>query len=332
MSRRWAPEGPQTWSGGPGGRATWLVVVLLLVAAVVTAPAGAGSGPPRYRPPLDAPVVDPFRPPAEPWLAGNRGLEYETIPGTPVGSVGPGLVVFAGPVAGQLYVTVLHPDGIRSSYSYLAAVSVAVGDRVRTGDVVGTTGAVFHLGARVGDDYIDPAALFGTVVGKASVFLVPSGPGPVPGPQRSSSPDPTGPTRPGPRPTAGEQVRRSVAPLPALVAAAVVAGVRVAVAGSEVAGPMVAPASLGAPGSASLHSFVGPPAWCATYTPSPGSTHGRRSGSCRLGVGSGLRRTVGRGEVHDAARRDHEAVARGRGPLRSPDPSLEPQDEAVHLR
>lgn len=135
---------------------------------------GATAGPPRYRPPVDAPVIDPFRPPAEPWLAGNRGLEYETVPGTPVGAIGPGLVVFAGTVAGQLYVTVLHPDGIRSSYSYLASITVAVGDRVRAGDVVGTTGAVFHLGARVGDTYIDPASLFGRLSGRASVYLVPT--------------------------------------------------------------------------------------------------------------------------------------------------------------
>ena len=33
-----------------------------------------------YRPPVDAPVVDPFRPPAERWSAGNRGVEYATDP------------------------------------------------------------------------------------------------------------------------------------------------------------------------------------------------------------------------------------------------------------
>jgi murein DD-endopeptidase MepM/ murein hydrolase activator NlpD len=130
-----------------------------------------------YRPPLVAPVIDPFRPPAEPWLPGNRGIEYETVPGSPVHAIGPGLVLFAGSVAGQLHVTVLHPDGIRSSYSFLAAISVAVGDRVVGGQQVGVTGATFHLGARRGSTYIDPASLFGTPVGEASVFLVPLGPG-----------------------------------------------------------------------------------------------------------------------------------------------------------
>jgi len=167
----------------PGRWGAGLTTIVLLLAVLVApaGPTGAQGVAPRralYRPPVDAPVVDPFRPPDEPWLAGNRGLEYETAPGTPVRAIGPGLVVFAGPVARQLFVTVLHGDGIRSSYSYLASIGVAVGDRVRGGQVVGITGtANLHLGARVGSTYIDPASLFGTPVGKASVFLVPLGGG-----------------------------------------------------------------------------------------------------------------------------------------------------------
>ena len=29
-----------------------------------------------HDPPVVAPIVDPFRPPPQPWLPGNRGLEY----------------------------------------------------------------------------------------------------------------------------------------------------------------------------------------------------------------------------------------------------------------
>ncbi len=143
-------------------------VIPMLLAVTLGAP-----GPPRYQPPVSAPISDEFRPPAEPWLAGNRGLEYDTTPGTAVTAIGPGLVVFAGSVADGLYVTVLHPDGIRSSYSFLAVISVSRGDRVRAGTVVGVAGDLFHLGARQGGNYIDPAALFGTVVGSAEVYLVP---------------------------------------------------------------------------------------------------------------------------------------------------------------
>jgi hypothetical protein len=159
------------------------LLVSLVVPPAVAAPAAAVVRQARgevYRPPVVAEVIDPFRPPDEPWLPGNRGLEYQTEPGTVVWAIGSGLVVFAGPIAGRLYVTVLHGDGIRSSYSHLAAIHVSEGDRVRGGQPIGTTSdLLFHLGARVGSTYIDPASLFGVAVGRASVFLVPVGRVPV---------------------------------------------------------------------------------------------------------------------------------------------------------
>jgi len=185
-----------------------ILVALLAVVAVSVAPGSAGAaaadpGPMTYRPPLTAPVVDPFRPPPEPWAAGNRGLEYGSTPGSAVGAIGPGLVVFAGPVAGALYVTVLHPDGLRSSYSYLAAVRVGVGDRVAAGQTVGVAATTFHLGVRDGDVYIDPAGLFGQRIEGGSVYLIPGG-SPSAGPSRSRPPPALGaaadqPTRSGHR-------------------------------------------------------------------------------------------------------------------------------------
>lgn len=155
-------------------------------AAATPAPSGVrGDGAPRYRPPVDAPVADPFRPPAHDWEPGNRGLEYATIPGTVVRAVGPGRVEFAGPVAGARYVTVRHPDGLRSSYAYLDAISVTVGDPVAGGDPVGVAGTRFHVGIRRGRTYLDPAALWGTRVGGGRVRLIPgpgSGPPPRSGP------------------------------------------------------------------------------------------------------------------------------------------------------
>lgn len=149
------------------------VVLATLVALVPAAPALAAAGPATvtYRPPVDAPVVDPFRPPPEDWNAGNRGLEYATVPGTPVVASAAGEVVFAGPVAGSLHVVVLHDDGIRTSYSFLQTISVHRGDKVRQGQEVGTAGDRFHFGARAGDAYLDPAKLFGA--GPVEVHLVP---------------------------------------------------------------------------------------------------------------------------------------------------------------
>ncbi len=150
-------------------------VLATLVAFVAAAPATAGpAGPPgavTYRPPVDAPIVDPFRPPAEDWNSGNRGLEYATTPGTLVGASAPGEVVFAGPVGGGLHVVVLHDDGLRTSYSFLALLSVHRGQKVTQGQTLGTTQDRFHFGARAGEAYLDPALLFGG--GPPQVYLVP---------------------------------------------------------------------------------------------------------------------------------------------------------------
>ena len=125
-----------------------------------------------YQPPVDAPVIDPFRAPPAPWAAGNRGIEYATVPGTRVGAAADGAVVFAGMVGGSLHVVVRHADEIRTSYSFLRAVLVHRGDQVVRGEPVGTTGDRFHFGTRIGDVYIDPALLFGDA-GPPRVHLVP---------------------------------------------------------------------------------------------------------------------------------------------------------------
>jgi len=145
-------------------------VALVLVAP---APAAATSGPDpvSYRPPVDASIVDPFRPPPKRWEAGNRGVEYDTAAGAPVSAAADGEVVFAGPVAGRLHVVVLHADGIRTSYSFLQSVSVRRGDRVRQGQTVGASGDTLHFGARAGEAYVDPTLLFGA--GPPRVHLVP---------------------------------------------------------------------------------------------------------------------------------------------------------------
>lgn len=129
-------------------------------------------GPVEYHPPVEGPVVDPFRAPATPYGAGNRGLTYDTRAGDPVRAAGDGQVVFAGPVAESLHITVLHADGVRTSYSFLQRVDVAVGQKVRRGDTVGVAGDELHFGARRGKGYFDPATLFAGA-GEGDVELLP---------------------------------------------------------------------------------------------------------------------------------------------------------------
>ncbi|MDQ3680626.1 MAG: M23 family metallopeptidase [Actinomycetota bacterium] len=129
-----------------------------------------------HQPPVDGTVVDLFRPPASPFGPGNRGIDYATLPGTVVRASADGEVVFAGPVGGRLHVVVRHADGLRTSYSFLAAISVSRGDRVTAGQEVGRAGSTVHFGARRGDAYIDPLTLFHPP-GQARVHLVPDEPG-----------------------------------------------------------------------------------------------------------------------------------------------------------
>lgn len=131
--------------------------------AVAARPSGAAdmaASSVVYSPPIDVAVSDPFRPPATFAGAGNRGLAYGTTAGMAVNAAAEGTVVFAGTIGAHSHVTIMHADGIRTSYSFLAATAVTVGDVVVAGQVVGETGdEPFHLGARVGDTYIDPALL-----------------------------------------------------------------------------------------------------------------------------------------------------------------------------
>lgn len=152
-------------------RVALVLCAAALAVALLPLPASAAPPPTPYLPPVEAPVVDGFRPPETRYGPGNRGLEYGTEPGAAVAAVADGVVTFAGTVAGTRHVTVRHADGVRTTYSFLARVDVVGGQSVRQGQVLGTTTARLHLGARRGDAYFDPASLFGA--GPADVRLVP---------------------------------------------------------------------------------------------------------------------------------------------------------------
>jgi murein DD-endopeptidase MepM/ murein hydrolase activator NlpD len=139
-----------------------VALVATTVFSVVSASA-TGHSVPRtgYRPPVDRPVTDPFRAPANRYSAGNRGLDYATAPGDPIVAIGAGTVTFAGAIAHELFVTVRHSDGLDSTYSFLSEVTVHRGEVVMRGQQLGIAGASFHLGVRRGDEYLDPARLFG---------------------------------------------------------------------------------------------------------------------------------------------------------------------------
>lgn len=163
------------------------VVVALCAMASTAAPEVAGAKPPgrpTYRPPVDAALTDTFRPPQTPYGAGNRGIDYATTDQQPVTAAADGEVVFAGRIGASTHVTVLHADGIRTTYSFLATTAVRRGQQVDQGQTIGTAGSAgLHFGARAGEAYVDPLILLGQVGGD-------------PDPRRAWLVDDPDPTRP----------------------------------------------------------------------------------------------------------------------------------------
>ena len=149
-------------------RAVRSIAVLCMLMVVGAAPvprATAATTPdtttPRvtYQPPVDGVVVDPYRPPSNPYGPGNRGIDLASPPGSAVVAPADGVVSFAGQVGGKLYVVIRHADGVRTTMGQLASIAVVTGQHVVAGEQVGTTAGRIHFGARVGNEYIDPNLL-----------------------------------------------------------------------------------------------------------------------------------------------------------------------------
>ncbi len=169
-----ASVGPRAWSGGASLPRAWSGPVAAGPGAGPSFPSGAsvvGGSATRFRWPLAGTPqpVRRFDPPPQPWLPGHRGVDLAAIPGAAVHAAGPGVVLFAGPVAGRPVVTVGHADGLRTTYEPVRP-GLPAGARVEVGRPIGTllaghpgcpAEACLHWGLRRGDEYLDPLALLG---------------------------------------------------------------------------------------------------------------------------------------------------------------------------
>ncbi|MCY3850498.1 MAG: M23 family metallopeptidase [Acidimicrobiaceae bacterium] len=134
--------------------------VALLGLSGVLPPAGAADL--LFRRPASAPVLDPFRLPDGKYGAGNRGIEYDTGEFDRIVAAARGTVVFAGPVARSLFVTVDHGNGLESSYGFVGHILVREGEEVVGGDLVALADGPFHFSVRLHGEYVDPEPLFGS--------------------------------------------------------------------------------------------------------------------------------------------------------------------------
>ncbi len=166
----------------------------LALATPVAAPAASGpaagsswSWPLEPRPALLA----PFDAPAGPFAPGHRGADLAAVVDQPVLAAGPGVVAFAGQVAGRGVVSVQHPDGHRTTYEPVAP-SAPAGRGVDVGEVLGSVTAgpghclprtCLHWGLLLDGRYLDPLSLVsGDEVRLLPVWSPLREPWPVPGP------------------------------------------------------------------------------------------------------------------------------------------------------
>lgn len=157
------------------GRLSALVTLALLVGAGLANAAGPPMGPVRAAPAADfdwplrpaPPVARAFQPPSHPYGPGHRGADLVGQTGQPVLAASAGVVVYAGPLAGRGVASVLHPNGMRTTYEPVR-VSVRPGQSVRGGERLGTleaghpgcpSAACLHWGLLREHRYLDPLLL-----------------------------------------------------------------------------------------------------------------------------------------------------------------------------
>ena len=167
--------------------------------------------------PASGDVLEPFVFGGDPYAGGqHRGIDVGGDRGASVVAPASGDVAFAGSVgANGKIVTIETADGYSVTLVHLGSFSVAKGDAVPEGSVVGTIGPsgtpeheapYVHLGIRVTSEpqgYVDPMTLLPP---RAAPAPPPPPPSPAPAPAVELAPPPpvhTAPPAPAPEPATG---------------------------------------------------------------------------------------------------------------------------------
>lgn len=125
---------------------------------------------------VDAPVIDPFRPPECRWCPGNRGLEFGSAPGDDVNAPLDAVVSFDGEVAGVRFLTLQRGSGATRLLVTIGGLDPSTprrarGTAVSAGELLGRASGAVHLGVRVAGEYADPARWLGS--GRMAPMLIP---------------------------------------------------------------------------------------------------------------------------------------------------------------
>jgi murein DD-endopeptidase MepM/ murein hydrolase activator NlpD len=133
--------------------------------------------------PVAGPVITAFDPPDSPFGTGHRGIDIAAPEGTVVAASAAGVVAFAGPIGGNLFLTLDHGGGLTSTYSWISSRLVRRGDVVIAGQAIALTGwahpgsavASLHFGVRLDGVYQDPLDYLSPIDVSSMIRLAPWG-------------------------------------------------------------------------------------------------------------------------------------------------------------
>jgi len=97
----------------------------------------------------------------------HKGIDYAVPVGTPVSAAADGVVIYAGWQSGFGNTVQLdNGGGVGTLYAHLSAISVAVGQSVGAGQVLGLSGASgtvsgpnLHFGVTLNGQWVDPSSM-----------------------------------------------------------------------------------------------------------------------------------------------------------------------------
>ena len=147
--------------------------------AILVSIAGPARATTWLIPPVDGPTGRAFEAPSSTWGPGHRGIDIVAAEGTPVTAAAPGIVTFAGEVAGTLAVTIDHGAELETTYTQLGTISVRARQFVDAGTWLGSAGgahpgvAGLHFGVRLHGTYVDPARFLGPLDPTDAIHLAP---------------------------------------------------------------------------------------------------------------------------------------------------------------
>ena len=182
--------------------------------------------------PVTGAILRGFDPPDAPYGSGHRGIDIAAAVGTTVLATDDGVVSFAGPVGGRLFLTIGHGGGLTSTSSWLTSLLVRKGAHVVRGQPIATTGwghpdllvPHLHFSVRLNGSYVDPLAYLGSLDVSSLIRLAPLATATeaptAAGRMTHLASLPSRVTRRGGRPVGGDTGigagdRRSMAPVPA---------------------------------------------------------------------------------------------------------------------